>query len=172
VHGRSFTWGRAICALLSLAAAPATAAPASASANAQVKVTVTKPLVLTFVQDLNLGTILIQNGGWSSATVGISRAGLFTCSPNLVCSGTQQVATYRVAGTNNQAVTITAPDVTLVNQSDASKSLTLVVDNPRTVTLPNSGNVGVEFSLGGSITVAPSTVDGSYSGTFNVTVDY
>lgn len=161
-----------ICVLLGVAAAPAAAAPASATANAQVKVTVTKPLVLTFVQDLSLGTVLIQDGAWANATVGISRVGAFTCSPNITCSGAAQVATYRVAGTNNQAVNITAPDVVLVNQSDATKTLTMTVDSPQTVLLPNSGNPGVDFSIGGSIALSPSTVDGTYSGTFNVTVDY
>jgi hypothetical protein len=47
-----------------------------------------------------------------------------------------------------------------------------VVDNPGTVSLPNSGNPGVEFSLGGTITLNSTTAGGLYSGTFNVTVDY
>ena len=162
----------AILGLLTLAAAPATAAPASASSNAQVKVTVTRPLTLSFVQDLSLGTITLQNGSWSSATVGISRTGTFTCGANLLCSGTTQVARYNVAGTNNQVVTITAPNVTLTNQSDPARTLTLTVDNPRTFTLPNSGSKGTEFALGGSIALSPSTVDGTYVGTFDVTVDY
>jgi Domain of unknown function (DUF4402) len=161
-----------ILGLLTLAAAPASAVPTSASANAQVKVTVTKPLTLSFLQDLSLGTITLQNGSWSSATVGISLTGAFTCGGNLLCSGTAQVAKYNVAGTNNQVVTITAPNVTLTNQSNPAATLTLSVDNPRTVTLPNSGNKGSDFALGGSITLTPSTLDGTYAGTFNVTVDY
>ena len=35
-----------------------------------------------------------------------------------------------------------------------------------------SGNAGVDFAIGGSITLSNSTVDGIYSGQFNVTVDY
>jgi hypothetical protein len=158
--------------LLVFAASPCAAAPVSASSNAKVKVTVTKPLTLSFVQDLSLGTITLQNGSWSSTSVGISRTGSFTCGANLLCSGTTQVARYKVAGMNNQVVTITAPDVTLTNQSNPSRTLTLTVDNPRTLTLPNSGSKGADFDLGGSIVVTPSTQDGVYSGTFNVTVDY
>jgi hypothetical protein len=38
--------------------------------------------------------------------------------------------------------------------------------------LTNSGPPGTDFSLGGTITLSSSTVSGTYSGTFNVTVDY
>ena len=90
----------------------------------------------------------------------------------MTCSGATQPAKYRVAGTNNQTVTVTAPNVTLVNQSDSTKTLTMVLDGPGTIALANSGNPGVEFAVGGSITVASTTSDGVYSGTLGVTVDY
>ena len=62
--------------------------------------------------------------------------------------------------------------MTLVNQGDPTKTLTLVVDKPASVTLTNSGPPGTNFSLGGSITLSSTTTSGTYSGTFNVTVDY
>ncbi|HKX92724.1 MAG TPA: DUF4402 domain-containing protein [Sphingomicrobium sp.] len=152
-----------------LAAAPAHAANKSAAVSAKV----VKPLTLKWVQNLDLGTIVLGPGTWSNATVGITRTGLFSCAnSNVTCSGTTQVATYNVAGSNNQTARISAPNVTLVNQNDPSKTLTLVVDNPGTVFIPNSGNPGVNFSLGGSITLSSSTAGGVYVGTFNVTVDY
>jgi hypothetical protein len=40
------------------------------------------------------------------------------------------------------------------------------------VNLGNSGTAGLTFDLGGSISVASTTPDGTYSGTFNVTVNY
>lgn len=145
----------------------------AATQNATVKATVVKPLTLSSLQDLDLGTVTLMSGTWSGATVGISRAGVFTCSsPNLLCSGTTQVAKYNVVGTNNLVVRITAPNVILTNQADSTKTLTLVVDNPGTATMPNSGNKGVDFALGGSLTLSSTTASGTYSGTFNVTVDY
>ena len=151
-------------------AAPAAAAP---SQSATVKATVIKPLVLTWVQDFSLGDIVLKPGTWSGATVSLSRTGVFSCSnPNTTCSGLRQVAQYRVVGSNNQVVRISAPPVTLINQSDSSKSLTLTVDGPGTVTMPNSGQQGVVFALGGSINLSSATADGVYAGTFNVTVDY
>ena len=140
--------------VLAIVAAVAAAAPACAANNqiAQVNATIVKPLALVRVQDLDLGTIVLGPGTWSGAAVGISRTGAFSCAnANVTCSGATAVAKYNVSGTNNQVVRITAPNVTLVNQSDPTKTLTLTVDNPGSLTLTNSGNPGVDFSLGGSI---------------------
>ena len=155
-------------------AALAAAAPAHAANNvATVQANVVKPLILTWLQDLDLGTIALGPGTWSNATVGISRAGVFSCTnANLICTGATQVARYNVSGTNNRTVLISAPNVTLVNQGDPTKTLTMVVDNPGSALLTNSGPPGTNFSLGGSISLNSSTVSGTYSGTFNVTVDY
>ena len=145
----------------------------AATQVAQVYANVVKPLILTWLQNLDLGTITLAPGTWSGATVAISRTGVFSCAnANLTCTGATQVATYNVSGTNRSVVTITAPNVTLVNQSDSTQTLTLVVDNPGSVLLTNSGPPGTNFSLGGSIALGSSTAGGVYVGTFNVTVDY
>jgi hypothetical protein len=161
--------------LLAAVAVLAAAAPARAASSqvATVSATVVKPLTLKWMQNLDLGTIVLGPGTWSNATVGISRTGTFSCTnANVTCSGATQVAKYNITGTNNQTARITAPNVTLVNQNDASKTLILVVDSPGTIAITNSGNPGVNFSLGGSISLSSSTAGGVYSGTFNVTVDY
>jgi hypothetical protein len=161
--------------MLAIIAAGAAAVPARAASNqvATVSATVVKPLTLKWVQNLDLGTIVLGPGTWSGANIAISRAGAFSCAnANVSCTGATQVAKYNVSGTNNQTAQISAPNVTLVNQSDPTKTLTLVVDSPGTVFLTNSGNPGVDFSLGGSISLSSSTAGGVYSGTFNVTVDY
>ena len=155
-------------------AALAAAAPAHAANNvAQVQASVVKPLILTSLQNLDLGTMTLGPGTWSNATVAISKAGIFSCTnANVICIGATQVASYNVSGTNNRVVLISAPNVTLVNQVDPTKTLTLVVDKPASVLLTNSGPPGTNFSLGGSITLSSTTAGGTYSGTFNVTVDY
>lgn len=161
--------------LLLLAASGAfLAAPAQAiTQSAAVKVTVVKPLTLTALQDMDLGTITLNGGAWSTATVGISRGGVFSCaSTNLVCTGAPQVARYKVTGTNKQVVTISIPNVTLTNQTDPTQKLTLVADTPSSITLTSSGEPGNTWDVGGSITLSSTTADGTYSGTMNVTVDY
>jgi hypothetical protein len=166
-HGRYF-----LIALASFGSA--VAGPAHAvTQNASVKATVVKPLTLSSLQNLDLGTIILQPGAWSGATVGISRNRVVSCgNSNVICSGAAQPAGYKVTGSNKQVVLISAPNVTLVNQSDPTQTLTMVVDSPGQLLLTSSGEPGVTFNLGGSITLDSTTATGTYSGTFNVTVDY
>jgi hypothetical protein len=167
---RSFARCLSFCVTASavLAATPAAAVTQSAAVNANV----VKPLELVRMQDLDLGSISLTPGSWS-ATVAISQAGVLSCAgPNLICTGAAQPAKYQVTGTNRMVVLIHAPNVTLVNQADASKTLTLVPDAPGQIPLPNSGQPGVVFSVGGSITLTGSTASGDYTGTFNVTAEY
>ena len=151
-----------------------TGAPAdAATVIAQVTANNVKPLTLTKLQDLDLGSVTLAPGAWSNATVSLSQAGALSCaSANLVCSGATLVARYNVQGSNQQAVRISAPNVTMVNQSDSTQTLTLVTDAPASIQLTNSGFPGSDFSIGGSVTLNSSTSAGTYVGTFNVTVDY
>jgi hypothetical protein len=152
-------------------AAPASAAGPNQNSTATAKIV--KPLTLTWVQDLDLGTIVLGSGTWGATSVGITSAGVFTCNnSNISCSGATKPAQYKVTGTNNQRVLISAPNVTLTNQNNSSQTLLLTVDNPGFVDLGNSGNAGVTFGLGGSIAVSSATVEGTYTGQFNVTVNY
>jgi hypothetical protein len=147
---------------------PARAVTQSASVNANV----VKPLALVRLQDLDLGTVTLPPGTWSGATIGISRAGAFTCSSKVICTGAPKPASFSVTGTNKVVVLVSTPNVTLVNQSDPTKTLALVVDSPTQLTLPNSGNQGVTFNVGGSVTLNSTTVGGTYKGTINVTANY
>lgn len=161
----------ATVAALTLTATPALAVGPNQNATATARVV--KPLTLSWVRDLDLGTIVLSGAGvWGGANVGISRAGVFSCSnSNTTCSGAAQTAQYKITGTNNQDVTINAPNVTLTEPTSGS-TLLMTVDNPGTVNLGNSGASGLTFDLGGSIIVNSTTSDGTYSGTFNVTVNY
>jgi hypothetical protein len=160
----------ATLAALTLTATPALAASASsATANPQAKASarIMKPLVLTQKQDLDLGTIALGQGTFSTV-VGIATNGTFTCDTTKVtCSGAPQVAKYNVVGTANRTVTITAPNVTMTN---GSNNLTLNVSSPGTVDLGAPGDA--DFPLGGSISLTDTTPDGLYTGDFAVTVDY
>jgi hypothetical protein len=159
--------------IILVAFAAAFATPARAvTQNASVNANVVKPLTLTKVQDLDLGTVMMSPGSWSGAVVGISHSGLFTCSQKVICTGATTVASFNVTGSNRMNVRITVPNITLVNQSNPSDTLSLVIDSPGQITLPNSGNQGVTFGIGGSIALSSTTVAGTYKGTINVTVDY
>ena len=161
----------ATVATLTMTATPALAVGPNQNATATARIV--KPLTLSWVRDLDLGTIVLSGAGaWSGANVGITRGGVFSCAnANTTCSGATQTAQYKVTGTNNQVVTVNAPNVTLTEPVSGS-TLLMTVDSPGTVNLGNSGATGLTFDLGGQITVASNTPDGTYSGTFNVTVNY
>ena len=160
----------ATAAVLALSATPAFAVGPNQNATATAHIV--KPLTLNWVRNLDLGTVILGSGSWTNATVGISRAGVFSCTnSNTTCSGATQTAQYKVTGTNNQDVTINAPNVTLTEPTSGS-TLLMTVDSPGTVNLSNSGASGLTFDLGGNITVNSTTPDGTYVGTFNVTVNY
>ena len=165
--------GAAIAGITAALAALLLAAPAAAKTiTTPVNAKVVKPLVLRHVQNLDFGTVVLDAGLWSGARLRIARDGMLTCPLELACLGAAQAAIYNVSGSKQQTVRVSAPDVVLTNQSDPSKTLTMQVDAPATVALPNSGNKGVDFPLGGEILIDSTTADGTYVGTFNVTVDY
>ena len=163
----AYVLGASVCSWW--ASAPVRAATVIASVTANN----VKPLTITKLQDLDLGTVTLGPGSWSNATVSLSNAGTLGCAnANLICSGATLVAQYNVQGSNQQTVRISAPNVTLTNQSNSSETLTLVTDAPATILLTNSGAPGVDFSIGGSVALNSTTDPGTYVGTFNVTIDY
>jgi hypothetical protein len=134
-------------------------------------VTILKPLVLTRVSDLDFGTVLLPATVSGTLNVKVAQDGVMTCSAGLTCAtAAASVGSYNVKGTNRQVVQISAPAVTMSNPQGDTISVTL--DVPGTVTLPNSGTTGVDFKVGGNFNVDSTTIDGVYSGEMNVTVDY
>lgn len=160
------------CAAIAIFAASSPAAAVSPSnGQAQANAKIFKPLALTKVQNLDFGVIVLGPGTWSGEVVSISQAGALTCGggTNLTCSGSTQPAKYHLSGTNNAIATVTCPGFNLTGPG----TLAFTPNAPATVNLGPSGLVtGVDFSIGGSITLASTTPDGVYSGTFAVTADY
>jgi hypothetical protein len=152
-----------------LVASPAAAVSPASQATANAKIY--KPLTISKVQNLDFGIIVLGSGTWSGEVVSLSQAGALTCGggTNLTCSGTPQVAKYHLVGTNNATVTVTSPGFNLTGPG----TLAFTSNAPATVNLGATGSTtGVDFSIGGSITLASTTPDGVYSGTFAVTADY
>ena len=164
--------GALLAAAAALHAAPAFAQSNGTTVNAVARASVLKPLTLTGQQNLNLGTFLLGRGAFSSATVSVSRTGTRTCPAVLTCSGVVTVARYQLTGSNNQTIAISAPPVVLTNTANAAQRLTLTLDAPASIVLPNSGNQGVQFSVGGNLTLSSATPEGTYAGTLEITVNY
>jgi hypothetical protein len=158
-------------ALSALVSSPAAAVSAATQATANAKIY--KPLTIARVQNLDFGTIVLTGASFAGEVVSINQAGALTCGSNpgvlLTCSGAPQVAKYHLVGTNNAVVTVSSPGFNLTGPG----TLAFTPNAPATVNLGATGSTtGVDFSIGGSITLASTTPDGVYSGTFAVTADY
>ena len=70
----------------------------AATVSAQVTANNVKPLVISKIQDFDLGSITLGTGVWSNATVSLSQAGALSCAnANVTCSGATAVAQPRNA---------------------------------------------------------------------------
>lgn len=158
-------------AALALPCTPALAVSPATQATATAKIL--RPLTISFVQNLDFGVIVLTGASFAGEIVSISQAGALTCGSNpgvvLTCSGSAQPARYKLVGTNNATVTISSPGFNLTGPG----TLAFTPSAPATVNLGATGSTtGVTFSIGGSITLASTTPDGVYNGTFQVTADY
>jgi hypothetical protein len=155
--------------VLAAIAAAALSAPASAATvTATTTVNVAKPVQLSKLQDMDFGTVILS-GFTGIRTVVISQAGALTCGPNLVCQGVPKAARFNVQGFNKMTATIA---VTGGNLSNGTDTIPFTADAPASVYLPNSGAPGIDFNVGGTITLSSSLAAGTYTGTMTVTSDY
>lgn len=165
-----------IVAILGAAALVALATPAAAvspATQATATARIFKPLTISSVQNLDFGVIVLTGTTFAGEVVSISQAGALTCGSNpgvlLTCSGAPQAAEYKLVGTSDATVTISSPGFNLTGPG----TLAFTPNAPTTVNLGAAGSTtGVTFSIGGSITLASTTPDGVYTGTFQVTADY
>lgn len=156
---------------VALPAAPAMAVTPATQATATARIY--KALTISSVQNLDFGVIVLTGPSFSGEVVSISQTGALTCGSNpgvlLTCSGMPQPAQYKIVGTNDAIVTISAPAFNLTGPG----TLAFTPDAPATVDLGSTGSTtGVTFSIGGSISLSSTTPDGVYTGTFEVTADY
>lgn len=179
--------------LISLAAtAGALLLPAqaqAATANATISASITRPVQLTGGGTLAFGAILTPSTATYSGTFTVAATATQTgtyCASGFTCSGTPQAAAFNIQGTNKTNIGINIPlTVTLTLQNytgggatptiTATTTNSLVANNGTgsyTVQLPNSGAPGLNFYVGGAMTVSQATTDGTYAGTFTITADY
>jgi hypothetical protein len=161
------TFGAA--AMLALFSVPAAAVTPLTQATATARIF--KPLTIQFQQNLDFGNLVLAGAGaWSGQVISIDQTGALTgCGGNVTCSGAPAPARYKLIGTNNAIVTISCPGFNLTGPA----TLAFSPNAPATVNLGATGSTtGVIFGVGGSITLASTTPEGTYTGNFLVTADY
>ncbi len=153
-----------------LTTTPAFAAPVSVTGAApSASARIVKPLTLTATGSLNFGTI-VMNSVTADQNVSLAANGALTCGAQLVCAATGTVPTYNVTGTQGQTVSIIKNTSVLTGSNGGSLTLTPV--GAASVVLANSGSPGSDFNIGGSLVIGAATIDGLYTGSVNVQVDY
>ncbi|HXG98899.1 MAG TPA: DUF4402 domain-containing protein [Sphingomicrobium sp.] len=155
-----------------LFAAPAIAANKE-TAPFTAKAKIVKPLTLKNTGALDFGTITMGTTLTSSTVVVARTDGPgASCGTNLTCTGTQTAATFDVTGVALQALSIKVDTtvIALVHSVDTTKSVSFTANPDTSVTLSSTGTGS--FDVGGSITVTSGTLDGDYSASIPVTVEY
>jgi len=117
--------------------------------------------------DIDFGTIASDATG-GTVTVAAAAAANRQCG-TLTCVGTASSGSIEITAEADQNVTITMPTgtVTLTSTGGGSMSMTPTVSS---ASFTSTGTDTVYF--GGSLTVGADQAAGSYSGTFDVDVDY
>jgi hypothetical protein len=105
-----------------------------------------------------------------TTTVSMSMTGAISCPAAATCIGASRPAIFNVQGSNKGVVQIFVAQSNLINPANGS-TIRFTPSAPATITLPNSGQPGIDFNVGGSIAI-PSTADGIYIGNIEVTADY
>lgn len=174
--------GVTLFAALGVASA-AQAAPVTQTAEARAEIV--RALTLVKDTDLDFGQVAVAGAG----TVVVDPDGtVSTCSTNLTCYGTTSGAKFDVTtGSIGKTLNVTLPSNLILRRGggavgNAADELELSAyttnaagSGPYTVTLAAdaSGSNGVAtFSVGGSLAFDGSEVEGVYTGTIQVSVDY
>lgn len=143
---------------------------ASATANATADLIV--PFEITKTADLRFGTI---SPGNTTGKVSISASGVRTSTGGVILSAVDAggAASFTVTGESTSTYAITLPvnwTVKMTNGSGDELTVNDFVSNPSGTGVLTGGTQ--TLTVGGSIDVYPSHATGSYTGTFQVSVNY
>lgn len=125
---------------------------------------------LTKNNDLRFGTFISPG---SSGTVTVTHAGARSSTPGITLRSGSAVtaASFTMTATNNWSYTINLPDTVVISSGGNTFNLTnFTCSAPLTGRL-GSANNSLTFTVGATATINPNPQPGSYSGSFNVTVD-
>ena len=157
--------------LLSLPAA-AMAAPVVAAPKAQASVGLVRPLTLQRWADLDFATLGVTTGG--TATVDPVTGALSVSGGVVPLVGTPSAARYAGAASKQTVVIIRIPKTpVLIFRVGGTETLSVsnfTLDGQDKKSLAQQESFA--FAVGATITVPAGTVEGLYTGEFDVTVQY
>ena len=146
----------------------ATGSVSAASATATGTATVMQSISITKTADLDFGAFSPSTGG--TVVIGTDSSRSKTSAVVLSSSDTGNRAQFNVTGTADATYAITLPgSATLTSGGNTMSVGSFVSDPSGTGTLTGGSEVP---NVGATLTVASSQAAGSYTGTFDVTVEY
>lgn len=150
----------------------ALAAPVPATRNASGQATLLKSLSLVKIADLDFGELVVTGAG--TAVIDPVSATMATTGPVIMVGPAAHPATFTATGSKNSVVNIKIPTaaVTLTRLGGGGtmtvSNWTLDGKTNRKIPL----NSAFSFNVGGTLNIGSGQPDGTYSGTFTVTVQY
>lgn len=155
---------------VALSAGVYSASLSAATASSNARATVIVPMTLTNTAELNFGDVTYSAGG-GAGTVTIAPGGGVTTALNAQSlGGATSASTFTITGDNLRIYDVTLPaSTTIGNGTD-----TITVDGFTSSLAGNSGTVGTNnsFNVGATLNFLGTESQGSYLGTFDVSVDY
>ena len=155
-----------------LFSAAALAAPVPATADARGTASILKPLSILKQADLEFGGLIVAGAG--TAVLDPVSAALTTTGGLTKIGTTAHPATFTTTGSKNSVVLIRIPTAAItLTQIGGSGTMSVsnwTLDGSTNRRIPQ--NSAFNFSVGGTLTVAAGQADGTYTGTFTVTVEY
>jgi len=165
---QSFAVGVTALALLLVPVETFAAGPSdNASANARVKVV--KPVRITTQSDMDFGEVLTSA---SAGTVVLSTDGTVAGNGGayLFDDTNAQAAAFRVSGEGLEVYNITLPTSVTLSESGGGTMTLNSFNHDATGVLANNGQE--DFSVGATLNMGAEQVQGDYSGSFTVSVNY
>ena len=152
--------------------AAAVAAPVPAARNAAGTASVLRPLTILKQSDMDFGELVVRGAG--TAVIDPVSGGLSTTGLVTPVGPPAKAAVFTATGSRTSNVHIRIPQnpITLTRvggtQTMTVSTWTLDGNSNRKIPLTSAFN----FAVGATLTVAAGQVDGTYLGTFDVTVQY
>lgn len=168
----AFLPSRAVAALL--VAAPSQLLAVTPPAQARGSAIVLKPLSLIKKTNMDFGTLIESPTTAGTATINPSSGAVTTAGGVTAAPGASSAAVFLGAGSRNAPYQIRIPNapitLTRVGGTETMTVSNWTLDGPTNRKI--GANEAFQFGVGAQLSVAANQMDGTYVGTFNVTVHY
>lgn len=158
--------------LAALVAAPAMAAPIASPTPPSAQVALMRPLTLTKLRDMDFGYLGVTTAG--TAVINPVTNTLSVSGGVVRLGGTPQAARFAGATRSSAVVVIRIPNgtvlLTRVGGTETIQLNTFTLDGQSKRTMAQAGVF--EFNVGATLRPVANQMEGVYTGTFDVTIQY